>query len=277
LIDTVEHTRLQRAIAISSAIAMSACYFAAFRGMYFQWSTDEDMAHGILVPFVALWIAWLDRHRWRELPVRPSLWGLLILAIAACLHLAGVVGAGLFASSLAFLVSLSGLIISFGGLPLLRLVSFPLLLLVFMLPKLAVVYNQLTLPLQLLASKVASVLLVVLGFGVIRDGNILELAGRRIEVAEACNGIRYVLPLGFFALVYSRLFESRWILRTVLVAAVVPLAVLANAIRVAAIAASPALESGWPHTLSGLLLYLACLGILAILRAFAKGIYDRVK
>src|ERR1700692_4863266 len=157
-----------------------ACYAPTLRGMFGQWWDDEDMSHGFLVPIVILWVLWRERERWRALHAEPNGWGFALLAAAAGLQFAGVLGAGLFAGSVALLVSVSGAVLCLGGLPWLRALAFPLILAVFMLPKLAVVYNQVTLPLQLVASRIAAGLLTFAGIGVIREGNILDVSGHRV-------------------------------------------------------------------------------------------------
>src|SRR6478609_6474925 len=194
---------MRRTIVILTAVAILACYAPTVRGMVDQWSNDEDMGHGFLVPVVALWIIWRERAHWLPLTTRPSAWGYVVLAAAACLQFMGELGAGLFAASVAMLLTVIGAVICLGGFVLLRAWAFPLLLALFMLPKLAIVYNQTTLPLQLLGSKIAAGMLTAAGLGVIREGNILDVAGHRVFVAEACNGIRYLLPLAFSALVFA--------------------------------------------------------------------------
>ncbi len=160
-------------------------------------------------------------------------WGFVILLAGAVLELAGAAGGGLFISSVALLLTAAGVVVCFYGFPRLRAWAFPFLLALFMLPKLAIVYNQGTLPLQLLASRTAAGMLTHTGFGVIRGGNILDVNGHRIAVAEACSGIRYLLPLGFMAIVFAYLSDSKAWMRVALLAAAIPVAILANAVRVA--------------------------------------------
>ena len=155
---------MRRVIAVLAAVALVACYASTLRGMVQQWWTDEDMGYAFIVPFVIGWIVWRERARWRELPVQPSLWGFAVLALAASLQVASALGAGLFAGSLAFVVSLAGLVLCLLGFAWLRAWAFPLLLTLFMLPKLAIVYNQITLPLQLLATRLAGGMLSMAGF-----------------------------------------------------------------------------------------------------------------
>ena len=98
------------------------------------------MGHGFLVPLVAAWIVW--RERSQSEPIRPSNWGFVILTAGAALQIVSALGAGLFAGSVSLLESLTGVVVALGGFSRLRRWAFPLLLLVFMLPKLAIVYNQ---------------------------------------------------------------------------------------------------------------------------------------
>ena len=247
-----------------------AAYAAVLRGMFDQWWNDEDMGHGIVVPIVIAWILWRERERWGALVPKPVWWGFGVLALGVALHLASAAGAGLFAGSVAFLITVAGAVLCFGGIDYLRAWAFPLLLAIFMLPKLAVVYNQVTLPLQLLASRMAAAMLTVGGFAVIREGNILDVGGHRVLVAEACSGIRYLLPLGFMSQVIAYLTGTKAWMRVAMLTAALSLAIVANAVRVAASAYSPALEGGTPHFMLGVVLFGVCLaallGITTVLR-----------
>lgn len=256
-------SRVRRIVAIAAVLALALCYASTIRGMVHQWWTDEDMGYAFLVPVVIGWIVWRERERWRKMPIEGSMWGFAVLALASSLQVASVLGAGLFAGSLAFVLSLVGVMLCLLGWAWLRALAFPLLLTLFMLPKLAVVYNQVTLPLQLLATRLAGGMLSAVGFMVVRDGNILNVAGHSIAVVEACDGIRYLLPLGFLALVFAYTSGARRWLLVAMLAAAIPIAIVANALRVAFSGLSPALTSGTPHALLGTFIFVLCLGLLA--------------
>ncbi len=258
-----------------TTLALLICYASALRGMVNQWTQDEDMAHGFVVPFVIAWIIWRQRDQWRKLPAQPTWWGAAPLALAASLDFAGALGVGLFARSLAFLISIAGAVLCFGGWAWLRAWAFPFVLALFMLPKLAIVYNQVTLPLQLLATRLAAAILTTTGFAVIRDGNILNVAGHQIQVVEACDGIRYLIPLAFTALVLAYLADSSIWMRAALFLAAIPLAVIANGIRVAAVAPIPALLTGPLHALTGWIIFLVCLAGLEFTRRLIAAAYGR--
>jgi len=265
----------RQTVAVLTAVALVACYAPTLRGMFEQWWSDEDMSNGFLVPLIILWIVWRERTRLRALKTESSWWGFALLASAAGMQLAGLLGVGLFAGSVAFLVSVAGAVLCLGGFAWLRALAFPLALAVFMLPKLAIVYDQVTLPLQLLASRLAAGMLTVAGIGVIREGNILDVGGHRVAVVEACDGIRYLLSLGFMAMVFGYLSDSKASMRLALLAAAVPIAIFANALRVAAAGWLPSLEAGFPHAVSGWFIFVLCLATLMLLRQLFHKVYVR--
>jgi exosortase len=263
--------RLKAAVpAILTAAALALCYAPYLRGMADQWCHDEDMGHAFAVLPVIAWLAWRERERLSAAAGVGSGWGIALMAAGAALHLAGAVGAGLFAGSLGLLVSAAGATAALGGLGLLRALAFPFLLALFMLPKLAMVYDQVTLPLQLLASRLAAWSLTAAGLGVVRDGNILHAGGHSVAVEEACSGIRYLMPLGFLALVFGYLTGERGWGRAALAMAAIPLAILANALRVALATMNPALAAGWPHALSGGFIFGFCLAGLVALHGLSR-------
>lgn len=254
-----------RAAIVLAAVSLLLCYATVLRGMAGQWWNDEDMGHGFLVPVVILWILWRERDQWRSVPAEPTLWGFAGIAAGSAFQLLGALGVGLFAGALGFLCSTLGVVICFGGFARTRAWAFPLLLSVFMLPKLAIVYNQVTLPLQLLATRQAAAMLWVAGVGVVREGNVLQVGVHRVAVVEACSGLRYLIPLGFAAVVFAYLVDRRPWMRVALLLAAIPVAMLANAFRVAASAYVPALSEGAFHTLAGWLIFVACMAAIFVI------------
>ena len=256
-----------------AAVILVACYARILNGMFDQWWNDPDMGHGFLVPVFISWVVWNERDRWRGLPLQPTAWGLAVLAVAAAVHFLSLIGGGLFVGSLAMVWSVAGIVLCLGGLAFLRVWTFPFLLGLLMLPKLAIVYNFVTLPLQLLASRLAVAMLAIVGAVATREGNIIDAGGHRIAVAEACNGIRYLLSLGFVAIVFAYLSDAKPWMRIALLATAVPVAILANAVRVAASASIPMLDNGMPHTLAGLFIFSVCLALLAAARRLLNAAY----
>ncbi len=121
----------------------------------------------------------------------------------------GTLGAELFLSRTAFMITLIGAVLLLGGRECLRILAFPLFLLFFMVPIPAILYNRITFPLQIIATQAADSALAFMGYAVLREGNILELPSQRLDVVEACSGIRSLLSLSFLSLVYGYFFEKR--------------------------------------------------------------------
>ena len=258
-------------IAFTSLIILIA-YAPVVRQMFGLWMTDEDLAHGILVLPVIAWIVYRERARPRELPLRPSGWGLLLLTFGCALNLASVRGAGVFLGSLGFPVTVAGAVLCFGGFRWLRALVVPFSLSLLMLPKLDYFYNELTLPLQLLASGMAAGMLSTAGFDVLRSGTLLTVSGHQVVVEAACNGIRYLYPLLFVVVLFGYITRSPLWIRAALGLAAVPLAIAANAFRVAASAASARLVMGGLHTLIGIVVFVLILPALPLAQSLFSSI-----
>lgn len=220
-----------------------------------QWSNDEDMGHGFFVPLVAGYVAWTRREELLALEPKPNWLGLVVLGLAMVQMSLGIFGAELFLQRSAFVGSVWGAVLFLGGWPFVRALALPLLMLPMMVPIPAVIYNQITFPLQLFASAVAEQVLQLVGIPVLRDGNVLELAEQKLSVVEACSGIRSLLSLTFLSLVYGFLAEPRLWARWAIFLASIPIAVAANAFRVSATGIiseyNPELAKGFFHTLEG--------------------------
>jgi exosortase len=244
-----------------------AAYFPILKLLVYQWSTDEDATHGFLVPLVAAYIVWERRDGLLAIPRKTAWWGLGVLAWGALQAYVGMLGAELFLQRTAFLVSLVGMLLIMGGTTLVRKLTFPLVLLLFMIPIPGVVYNQITFPLQLFASQVAESALNLLGIPVWRDGNILELASQKLSVAEACSGIRSLLSLSFVALVYAYLFDKRVWMRWALLIGTVPIAIIANAGRVTITGVLSEMNTAWAegiyHSMEGWVIFVIAMVMLA--------------
>ena len=254
-----------------------AAYAPVLSRLVRQWADDPDMGHGFFVPAVAGYIIWQKRGELLAIPAKgtwwglvPILWGTLQLAVAT-------LGAELFLARTAFLISLGGAILLVAGAAMLRALVFPLLLMLFMVPIPSILFSQITFPLQLLASSVAEKVLSLAGVPVFREGNILELPSQRLSVVEACSGIRSLLSLSFLALVYAHFFDGRGWMKWVLLAAAVPIAIIANAGRVTMTGLlgeyNRELAEGFFHAAEGWLVFMAALVMLVLVHQFISRAY----
>ncbi len=231
-----------------------------------QWMNDDDMGHGVFVPVIAGFIVWQRRDQLAALKMKPNPWGMLLVAVSGAMLVISTLGAELFTARLSFVFTLIGVVLTLGGRPLARALAFPLFLLFFMVPIPAVIYSRITFPLQILASRLADAALNLFSIPVIREGNVLELANKKLNVVEACSGIRSLLSLTFLSLVYGYFFEKRVWVRTVLFFSTIPIAIIANGSRVTLTAmltqVREDLAEGFFHEAQGWVIFMVALVIL---------------
>jgi exosortase len=266
---------LSRLPYILLSLLLLAIYYKVIGKLVLDWYTDPDFSHGFLVPPFAAFLLWDKRKAIRDTPVRQS-WGGVWLVVAAIIVLfLGVYGAELFLSRLSLVMLLGGLVWTLFGRAMLRQVRFPILVLLLGIPIPAVVFNQITFPLQILASKMASALLPLFGVPVLRDGNIIQLPAMQLEVAEACSGIRSLMSLFAVAVFYGYFLEQSTWRRTILALASLPIAVVANAARIVGTGLcvqywNPDKAVGFFHEFSGWLMFIVSLTCLYLLHSMMR-------
>jgi exosortase len=200
---------------------------------FLLWNS-EDMAHGFVAPFVAVYLIWMRKDELQQAieSYSGSWWPLPLLAVSGLAAIVCQLAGSTTLVRFAFMGSLLAAVALLGGWPLLRMLVFPIALLLFCFPIPGVLYGEITQPLQMLAALLSQGLFEMLGYSVLREGNILELPNQRLNVAEACSGIRSLLTLTFAALVYSYFFEAVWWRRVLLTLSAVPAAILVNMLRI---------------------------------------------
>jgi exosortase D (VPLPA-CTERM-specific) len=240
-------------------------YWQILSNLVISLAENEDYSYGLLLPLVSgyvVYLKWPQLRRWRW---GPSWAGLLIIAFGLCLDVLGELAAELYTTRLSFTVVLAGILFLVGSWSLVRTLSFPLVLLVLMLPLPELITYKLTLPLQLISSSLAVWILQILGVPVVRQGNIIDLGVRQLQVVAACSGLRPILSLLASGLVYCYFFQRRPWKVAVLLAALIPAVILFNALRLAGLALLPGLEVGFWHACSSWVVFLLCLAILALI------------
>lgn len=248
-------------------VLLALIYYRVLAKLVSDWWHIPDFSHGFLVPVFVGYLLWTRRSELRETPLAPTWNGVAVIVLAVMVLLLGVYGAELFLSRISLVILLTGLVICFGGWQLLRELRFALVVLLLAIPIPAIVLNQITIPLQFMASKLASTLLALVGVPVLREGNIIVLPLMKLEVAEACSGIRSLISLITLSVFYGYFFErSRW-RRVALALASIPIAIAANAVRILGTGLcvqywDPDKAQGFFHEFSGWVIFLVTMGCL---------------
>ncbi len=245
-----------------------------------DWYELPDFSHGFLIPFFVAYLIWIKRDEIRSTPVHASWAGLPLVLLGLLFLLTGRFGADLFLARISFILLTAGTIWMLYGREMLKQFKFVLFVFFLAIPLPAVVFNQITFPLQLFASRLASALLPVAGVPVLREGNVIQLPAMQLEVAEACSGIRSLLSLFTLAVIYGYFLERNTGRRVILALASVPIAVAANVARIFGTGLcvqywDPDKAMGFFHEFSGWLMFLVSLGLLYLVHRFTGFLAQR--
>jgi len=215
------------------AAAYAAMYHNVFEKLVADWWNNDNYSHGFLIVPIAAYLAWERRHQFVATANRPSVAGLVVVIGSIGVLLTGILGSELFLTRISIIGTLTGIVLFLFGWRRLRVLAFPLAFLLLMIPIPAIVFNQIAFPLQLLASRAGELTLQSADIPVLREGNVLILANTKLEVAEACSGIRSLVSLLTLGIVFGYFTDQRAWVRTLIALSTIPVAILANGARVA--------------------------------------------
>ncbi|HEV3206652.1 MAG TPA: exosortase [Terriglobales bacterium] len=240
-----------------------------------DWWNDPNYSHGFLVPVAFFWMVWQKREELGNAPRVPQTWGLGVVILGLLQLIAGTWGAENFVAHSSMLVVLTGMTLFLFGVPVMRLILFPVAWLVFMIPLPSIIFYSVTFPLQLVASRLAGGILDLLRVPNVIEGNVIYLANFTAGVVEACSGIRSLISLLAFAVLAGHFLSMKTWARWALAISAIPIALGVNSMRVAITGLlGNYLGSEWAegffHTFSGWLLFVGALvamfGVAQLLR-----------
>jgi len=278
-------------------VAIAFAYATVLAKLSHDWWVDENYSHGLLIPFIIGYILWVERDRFTSASTNASVWvGGMVVGVALLALWAGVAGAELYTQRMSLVLLIGGVVVYFWGFQLLKLILIPLLLLILAIPIPAIIFNKIAFPLQLFASRCAVWSMQMLGIPVLRQGNVIELKPlnsfetKKLEVVEACSGIRSLMTLITLAVVFAYFTHPKsdvdhpatrrygMFRAAIIVLSAIPIAILTNALRVSGTGVlahfyGTQIADGFFHSFSGWVVY-----IVAFLMLFGVGwLLDRFK
>jgi exosortase D (VPLPA-CTERM-specific) len=258
-------------IAVIVAAIVAACLWQreAVDYLVYLWGARPEFSHGPLLPLLAIWLVWRKRGVLAELPRNGTLAGVTVVALGALVVFAGDRSALMSIVHYGLVVMICGLVIAWLGTSAIRHIWLPLLLLFLAIPLPNFILNNLSSEMQLMSSRLGVSLIRLFGVSVSLDGNVIDLGEHKLEVAAACDGLRYLFPLITLSFVMAYFYRASLWKRAIVFASSIPISILMNGLRVGSIGLlverfGMGMAEGFFHEFQGWLMFMFSAGILLI-------------
>ncbi len=252
---------------VCSIVLFSALYLQDYINLFNTWNTREEYSHGFLIPVLSVFFLWQNKNELSKIPFTGSIFGLFILAFGLLLFFLGKLATLNVIIQYSMLVSITGLLFSFTGFKSHKYLWVPLFFLIFMIPLPPFLYNNLSQKLQLISSELGVAVTRAFGISVYLEGNVIDLGTYKLQVVDACSGLRYLFPLMSFGFICAYLFNAPFWQRAAIFFSTIPVTVLMNSFRIGVIGVlvdrwGTEHAEGFLHDFEGWVIFMACVAIL---------------
>jgi len=273
--DSMIQNRLTRtsAIYVSLLVGISVLvclvsFREALSELVHRWTVQEEYSHGFLIPVIVAWLLWTRRHAILASIGRPTWTGPTLILLAAVMHIVGKLSALFILSQVAFVVALIGITLGLGGYSLLKVVFVPLIFLLFAIPLPYFIDTVLSFRLQLISSELGVFFIRLFQIPVFLEGNVIDLGVYKLQVVEACSGLRYLYPLMSLGFLVAYFFQAPLWQRALVFLSTIPITIVMNSLRIGLVGVlvnswGPQDADGLLHMFEGWIIFIACTGVLA--------------
>ena len=236
-------------------------YLPTILWMWDRWFVrDSYYSHGILVPFVTVYLIWQKRKDLASTPIEPSGWGIRLITLGLCIHILSSLFRVYFSSSFSMIIVLAGLFLHFYGQAFFRKIFFPVFFLIFMMPLPLVIVVNISFKLKLLAAYIAASVLNTMGLHAVQEGSIIKMSRAYVIVDDVCSGLRSLISLMALGSIFTYWMKASWVKRLLVFLSTIPIAVLTNVFRVIILSSvseiwGPKYAVGFLHNLTGFLVF----------------------
>jgi len=254
-------------VALAVAAATVVLVFqGTFTFLYAQWQREE-YSHGFLVPLVSAYLLWRRRAQFAQLPFGRSWAGVALASLGLAIYFLGSLASITTLDAYALVIVIAGCVLGVMGWEVFKVALIPIALLFLMNPIPSFFYNNLSLQLQLLSSQIGVAIMRLFGVSVFLEGNVIDLGIYKLQVAEACSGLRYLFPLMTLGVIVAYLFKGKAWMRWCLFLSTIPITVFMNGFRVGLIGIlvdnlGIAQAEGFLHWFEGWVVFMACFFVL---------------
>jgi len=254
---------------VLAVLFVLALYEHGLNRMVRYWFTREEYSHGVIIPFITAFLIWQKKDVLERISFGGSWVGVVITLAGAVIILVGNISAITVIMQYGFVVTLAGLVFAYMGWRGFKEVWVPLLLLFFMIPFPDVIIQDISRSLQLISSSFGVWIIRLFGISVYLEGNVIDLGVYKMQVVEACSGLRYLLPLMTLGFICAYLYKAALWMRIAVFLSTIPITIFLNSFRIGMIGVlveywGPSMAEGFLHDFEGWAVFMACTGILVL-------------
>lgn len=254
---------------LMSVMLLGVIYFDGLGYMVKIWEQQEEYSHGFLIPLISLFFVWQKKNELSRIPFPGSWGGVVVLLLGIALFFLGELSTLYTIIQYSFLISLFGLLLAWFGWVGVKVIWVPLLFLFFMIPLPNFLYQGLSAQLQLISSEIGVWVIRLFGISVYLEGNVIDLGAFKLQVVEACSGLRYLFPLMTLGFMVAYIYQAPFWKRAVVFLSTIPVTVLMNSFRIGVIGImveywGSSMAEGFLHDFEGWIVFMACFGVLLI-------------
>jgi exosortase D (VPLPA-CTERM-specific) len=249
-------------LGFASVLLAIVAFSGALLELVRRWTTQEEYSHGFLIPVITAWLLWTRRETLLASIGRPAWTGAVLILLAMGMHVIGVLSAIFILSQLAFVTALLGITLAVGGFSLLRAAFVPIIFLIFAIPLPYFIDANLSLQLQLVSSQLGVFFIRLFQIPVYLDGNIIDLGTYKLQVVDACSGLRYLFPLASLSFLAAYLFHAPIWQRALVLFSSIPITIVMNGFRIGVVGVTvnqwgPQMAEGVLHFFEGWIIFIS--------------------
>ena len=253
------------------SVAVLVCLVAFSESLFEliqRWGQQEEFSHGYFIPAIVAWLLWTRRDALLGSIGRPSWAGLVLIVVAGLMHVVGKLSALFLLSQVGFVVALLGIVLAVGGTPLFKVTFVPIIFLLFAIPPPYFIDAMLSFRLQLISSQLGVFFIRLFQIPVYLEGNVIDLGVYKLQVVEACSGLRYLYPLMSLGFLVAYFFQAPLWQRAVVFLSTIPITIVMNSLRIGIVGVlvnywGPQDAEGLLHMFEGWIIFVACAFVLA--------------
>lgn len=252
---------------IGLAALFAFVFYDGLKELVRVWGSKEEYSYGYMIPFIVLFLIWQKKDSLERISFPGSWLGAVVTLFGLTFLVVGNLSAIYAVTQFSFVITLAGLALAFTGWMGFRIVSVPLMLLVFSIPLPQFFFQEISNQLQLISSQIGVWVIRLFGISVFLEGNVIDLGTYRLQVVEACSGLRYLFPLMTLGFIAVYFFKETWWKRAVIFLSTIPITILMNSLRIGIIGIlveywGQSQAEGFIHDFEGWAIFMACTTVL---------------